>query len=141
MMDGPESVGGTNSASGPKELLLMALGGCTAGDVVTILKKKRVCLYAFEMPLTGREAGEHPKVFTEIHVEYIFYGDGITSIDVERAIVLSTAKYCSVSAMLEPHVSITHSYTVLSPHNRHRQARKSQRPTRVEVAVTISCPV
>ena len=111
-MDGPASVGGTDAASRPKELVLFALAGCTASDVVNILKKKRVPLQDFEMHLTGHEAEEHPKVFTDIHVEYVFFGDDISPADVERAIELSTTKYCSVSAMLTPKVNITHSYRI-----------------------------
>ena len=114
MMDGPESVGGTNAGSRPKELVLYALAGCTASDVVNILKKKRVPLQGFEMRLTGHEREEHPKIFTDIHVEYIFVGEGIKAVDVERAIELSTTKYCSVSAMLQPTVKITHSYRIES---------------------------
>jgi putative redox protein len=115
VMDGPESVGGTNAGSRPKELLLFALGGCTASDVVNILKKKRVPLRGFEMNLTGHETEEHPKVFTDIHIEYVFYGEGINAGDVERAIDLSTSKYCSVSAMLKPAVKITHTYRIEKP--------------------------
>ena len=114
MMDGPESVGGTDAGSRPKELLLYALAGCTASDVVNILKKKRVPVRGFEMRLTGREREEHPKIFTDIHVEYVFVGEGIKPVDVERAIELSTTKYCSVSAMLQPTVKITHSYRIES---------------------------
>ncbi len=111
-MDGPASVGGMDAGSRPKELLLYALAGCTASDVVNILKKKRVPLLGFEMYLSGEEAEEHPKVFTDIHVEYVFFGDGISPADVERGIELSTTKYCSVSAMLTPKVKITHSYRI-----------------------------
>ena len=111
-MDGPKSAGGTEAGSRPKELVLYALAGCTGSDVVNILKKKRVPLQGFEMYLAGEEAEEHPKVFTGIHVEYVFFGDGINSADVERAIELSTTKYCSVSAMLVPKVKITHSYRI-----------------------------
>lgn len=112
IIDGPASVGGNDAGSRPKELVLYALAGCTASDVVSILKKKRVSLYGFEMHLTGHEAEEHPKVFTDIHVEYVFIGDDIDPADVERAIELSTTKYCSVSAMLRASVKITHSYRI-----------------------------
>lgn len=112
MMDGPESVDGTNAASRPKELVLFALAGCTASDVVNILKKKRVHVQGFEMQLTGHERDEHPKIFTDIHIEYIFHGENINPADVERAIELSTTKYCSVSAMLQPTVKLTHSYRI-----------------------------
>lgn len=111
-MDGPASAGGTDAGSRPKELVLFALAGCTASDVVNILKKKRVLLQGFEVRVTGHEAEEHPKVFTDIHVEYVFFGDDISTVDVERAIELSTTKYCSVSAMLTPTVNITHSYRI-----------------------------
>lgn len=112
MMDGTEEFGGSNAGSRPKELVLFALAGCTASDVTSILKKKHANITGFEMNLQGKEAEEHPKVFTEIHVEYVLYGDNIIPADVERAIELSTTKYCSVSAMLSKAVKITHSYRI-----------------------------
>jgi putative redox protein len=118
IMDGPEMFGGSNAGPRPKELLLIALGGCTASDVVAILKKKRVPLEGFEVHLTGNVREEHPQVFTDIHIEYVFYGEGINPADIERAIELSTTKYCSVSAMLRPSVNLTHSYRIESPAKR-----------------------
>jgi putative redox protein len=112
IMDGAEAFGGTDGGARPKELLLFALGGCTASDVIPILKKKRVPLEGFEIHLTGNEREEHPKVFTDIHIEYVFYGDGINPADVERAIELSITKYCAASAMLKETVNITHSYRI-----------------------------
>ena len=112
MMDGRDGSSGEGAASTPKELLLMALGGCTSMDVIPILKKMRVKLEAFEVNLTGNAREEHPQVFTDIHIEYILYGDAIPEADVQRAIELSTTKYCSVSAMLRDSVKITHSYTI-----------------------------
>jgi putative redox protein len=112
IMDGPEAFGGSDGGARPKELFLFALGGCTGSDVVSILKKKRVPLEDFEVHLTGVECEEHPRVFTDIHIEFVFYGDGINPSDVERAIELSTTKYCSVSAMLKETVKITHSYRI-----------------------------
>jgi len=112
MMDGRDPSGGEGAASTPKELLLMALGGCTSMDVIPILKKMRVKVDAFEVHLTGNAREEHPQVFTDIHIEYILYGDAIPEADVERAIELSTTKYCSVSAMLRDSVKITHSCTI-----------------------------
>jgi putative redox protein len=112
MMDGAESVGGTNAASRPKELLLFALAGCTASDVVSILRKKRVPVREFEMKITGTEREQHPRAFTDIHLEYIIRGDGIKPEDVQRAIELSTTTYCSVSAMLKPAVHITHAFRI-----------------------------
>ncbi len=111
-MDGPANLGGSDAGSRPKELLLLALGGCTGSDVVAILRKKRVPLEGFEIRLSGEARDEHPQIFTSIHLEYIFSGKDILQADVERAIELSTTKYCSVSAMLRETVKITHSYTI-----------------------------
>ena len=115
MMDGPENFGGSNAGSRPKELLLFALGGCTSSDVISILQKKRVPLEDYEVILKANTAEEHPQVFTDIHMEYVFYGEGINPADVERAIDLSTTKYCSVSAMLKASVKLTHSYRIEKP--------------------------
>lgn len=112
VMDGSPSTGGSDAATKPKELLLMALGGCTGMDVITILEKKRARLEGFEIHLTGKEREEHPRIFTDIHIEYVVCGKDIKPADVERAIELSTTKYCSVSAMLKPTVNITHSYRI-----------------------------
>jgi putative redox protein len=114
MMDGPVDAGGNEAGSRPKELLLMALGGCTGSDVVSILAKKHAPVTGFEMNLTATSREEHPQVFTDIHVEYVIYGAGVNPADVERAIELSTTKYCSVSAMLKPAIAITHSYRIES---------------------------
>jgi putative redox protein len=115
ILDGSASDGGSDAGASPKEMLLFALGGCTAMDVVSILKKKRVPLEGFEIRLQGHVSDEHPRVFTSIHIEYISYGDGINPNDVERAIELSRTKYCSVSAMLSKSVEITHSFKIVAP--------------------------
>lgn len=112
MMDGSPDFDGSDAASRPKELLLMALAGCTASDVVPILRKKRVPLTDFRVTVSAREREEHPRIFTDIHVEYIVYGDDINPADVERAIELSTTKYCSVSAILKASAALTHSYRI-----------------------------
>lgn len=108
MMDGPEEFGGGSGAARPKELLLLALAGCAASDVVSILKKKRAPLDRLELHVTAEQADEHPQVYTRIHVEYVCHGDGLRTADVERAIELSETKYCAVSAMLRPAVILTH---------------------------------
>ena len=115
MMDGGPTFGGSNAASTPKELLLLALGGCTGSDVIPILKKKGTPVERFEIRLSGTVRDEHPQIFTDIHIEYVFEGTNIDPQDVERAIELSTTKYCSISAMLHPTVRITHSYRIESP--------------------------
>ena len=112
VLDGSQTFGGSNAGSSPKELLLMALGGCTAMDIIPILQKKRAPLASFEIRLSANTREEHPQIFTDIHIEYIFYGEGINAVDVERAIELSTTKYCAVSAMLRDSVNITHSYRI-----------------------------
>jgi putative redox protein len=112
-MDGPEDFGGSNAGTRPKELLLIGLGGCTASDVVVILKKKKVVFDNFEIKITSDVAEEHPQVFTKIHVEYIFTGKNLPVKDLERAIELSQTKYCSVTKMLEKAAEITHSYQII----------------------------
>ncbi len=112
VMDGPDRAGGGNGGSSPKELLLLALGGCTANDVASILAKKRAPVEGFEIHLSAEVREEHPQVFTSIHIEYLIFGSDVRPQDVERAIELSTTKYCSVSAMLQPTVKLTHSYCI-----------------------------
>lgn len=115
-MDGSPTFGGSNAGSSPKELLLMALGGCTAMDVIPILHKKRAPVENLEICVTGQVREDHPQVFTDIHIEYIFQGAGINPKDIQHAIELSTTKYCAVSAMLSGNVNITHSYRIESRH-------------------------
>lgn len=114
-MDASPEVGGENGGSRPLELLLQGLGGCTGMDVVSILQKKRVALTDFAMEIQAERAEEHPKVFTKIHLKYIFYGKDIKSKDVEHAIELSEMKYCSASAMLRHTAEITTSYEIREP--------------------------
>lgn len=111
-MDGPAEFGGYNAGIRPKELLLLAIGGCTGSDVVNILRKKKANLTNFEMNVTSELADEHPKVFTSMHIEFVFYGNNINEKDVERAIELSQTKYCAVTNMLNASVKITHSYRI-----------------------------
>lgn len=113
IMDGPEEFGGSNAGIRPKELLLLGLGGCTGSDVVTILQKKKAPIEGFEINITSDVAEEHPQVFTKIHVEYVFYGKGLSEKDIERAIELSQTKYCSVTKMLEMATEITHSFKIV----------------------------
>jgi len=112
-LDTIEKAGGSNAASTPMELVLMALAGCGSMDILTILKKKRVQVDDFEVNVSAERADEHPKVFTKINVEYVFYGKNIPAAAVEKAIEFSTAKYCSVYAMLKNNVEITKNYKIL----------------------------
>jgi len=113
MMDGPEDFGGSNAGIRPKELLLLSLGGCTGADVASIMQKKRIKLDGYEINLTADATEDYPQVYTKIHIEYIFYGEGIPVKDVEKAIELSQTKYCGVTAMLKKAMEITHSYKIL----------------------------
>ncbi|HHB90199.1 MAG TPA: OsmC family peroxiredoxin [Anaerolineae bacterium] len=97
---------------GPMDLLLFGLAGCTAVDVVIILKKQRQPVQGVTVKVRGERATEHPKVFTKIHIEYLVTGD-LDPKKVERAIQLSEEKFCSASAMLRKTAEITHSYQIL----------------------------
>ena len=112
-LDTIEESGGNNAASTPMELILMALAGCGSMDILPILKKKRVDVDDFEVNVSAERSTEHPKVFTKINIEYVFYGKNIQSADVERAIELSYTKYCSVHAMLKTSVEINKNYKIL----------------------------
>ncbi|PID59775.1 MAG: osmotically inducible protein OsmC [Ignavibacteriae bacterium] len=113
-MDGPENFGGSNAGIRPKELILLSLAGCTASDVTAILQKKRVALDNFEINISAESTETHPKVYTKINLEYVFYGKNIKEKDVERAIDLSQNTYCGVTAMLQKSIEVTHSYKIKS---------------------------
>jgi len=106
-MDGPPESGGENTAIRPGEMTLVALGGCTAIDVVSILKKMRVEYDSFEVVVDAEEADDYPKVWTKLHLKYIFKGKNIDESKVRKAIELSQEKYCSVSAMLKKAAELT----------------------------------
>lgn len=126
VMDGDPVFGGSNAGPRPKELILMALGGCTLSDVIPILKKKRVPFEKVEIHLDANVQEEHPQVYTDIHLEYVVYGNEINSADVERAIELSLTKYCSATAMLRASVNITHSYRIVPTKQSHAEFVEQQ---------------
>lgn len=111
-IDAPKESFGSDAAAHPMELILIALGCCSGCDVVSILKKKQIQLKGFEIHVDAERSETYPKVFTKIHLEYVFYSQKIDPIHVERAIALSQEKYCSVFAMLKSSVSITTSYKI-----------------------------
>ncbi|WP_085314766.1 OsmC family protein [Derxia lacustris] len=113
MMDGAPEGGGRNLAPRPMELLLMGTGGCTAYDVVHILKKARADVRDCEVSLEAERAAEDPKVFERIHFHFKVVGRGLQQKQVERAINLSHDKYCSASIMLAKSAAITHSYEIV----------------------------
>ena len=106
-------VGGDDDGFRPMELMLISLAGCTAMDVISILRKKRQEVTDFCVEAQAERAGEHPKVFTSIHIHYIVHGDGVDAKAVERSIELSETKYCPAQAMLVQAVPITHTYEIV----------------------------
>lgn len=104
--------GGSGQGTSPMEMILIGLGGCTAMDVISILQKKRQEVTSFTVELHGERSTEHPKVFTEITMEYIVTGHGVDLESVERAVELSEGKYCSVNGMLKQSVKINTKCTV-----------------------------
>jgi putative redox protein len=99
-MDGAPDGGGRNLAPRPMEMLLLGTGGCTAYDVVLILKRGRHDVRGCEVKLVAERAGEDPKVFTRIEFRFTVRGRNLKRDVVERAVHLSHDKYCSASAML-----------------------------------------
>jgi putative redox protein len=108
----PEN-GGANMAARPMELLLAGTGGCTAYDVVLILKRGRHEVLGCTVKLTTERSDTDPKVFTKIHMHFTVTGKGVPAAAVERAIAMSHDKYCSASVMLGKTAEITTGFEVL----------------------------
>jgi putative redox protein len=108
----PEN-GGANLAPRPMETVLAGTGGCTAYDVVLILKRGRHDVRGCSVKLTSERAAVDPKVFTKIHMHFTVTGKGLTASAVERAIAMSHDKYCSATIMLGKTADITTSFEVL----------------------------
>ena len=104
----------SNGAPGPMELLLVALGACTATDVVSILAKKRQKLDSLEVEVSGERAAEPPAVWMKLEIVYKLRGN-LAEEAVKHAIQLSEEKYCSVAAMLRKTVPITFRYEIETP--------------------------
>ncbi len=113
VLDGAPEIGGNNLGARPMELVLMGLGGCTAMDVISILKKSRQEITDCEILLEAQRADSEPKVFTRIHLQFIVTGNALSEVHVKRAIDLSAEKYCSVSHMLNKTADITHEYRIV----------------------------
>jgi putative redox protein len=112
-MDGAPEGGGHNLAPRPMELLLVGTGGCTAYDVVLILKRGRHAITGCSVTLQAERADTDPKVFTKIHFVFTVTGANLTRAAVERAVALSHEKYCSASAMLALSAKITWSAEIV----------------------------
>lgn len=113
-MDGAPDGGGRNLAPRPMETLLAGAGGCTAYDVVLILKRGRHDVTGCQVKATAQRAQEDPKVFTTLHLHFVVSGRGLSNVVVERAIALSHEKYCSATVMLGKTAEITTSYDVVA---------------------------
>jgi putative redox protein len=111
-MDGPEQFGGSDAAIRPKELLLLALAGCTGSDVASIMAKMREPVTRFEVHIEAEMAETHPKVYTDIKIIFKLWGEGIKVSNLEKAMKLSSETYCAVSAMLRPSVNITETFEI-----------------------------
>lgn len=113
VMDGAPEGGGRNLGPRPMETVLAGTGGCTAYDVVTILRKSRQPVKNCEVRIEAERAADDPKVFTRIHMHFVVTGTGVKKEQVERAIHLSAEKYCSASIMLGKTAQITHDYEIV----------------------------
>ncbi|HEX6542840.1 MAG TPA: OsmC family protein [Ktedonobacterales bacterium] len=113
MLDAAEHGGGHDLGFRPMELLLVGLSGCTAMDVISILRKKRQEVTAYEVRVRGERAEDHPMVFTEITVEHIVTGHQVSPEAVARAIELSETRYCGAGAMLGKTAHLRHIYRII----------------------------
>jgi putative redox protein len=111
-LDASPEFGGQGKGSKPKTLLLTALNGCTAMDVVSMLGKMQVKLEGFEVHSSAELTEDHPKVFKSVHIRYVFKGKDLPMDKLQRAVTLSQEKYCGVSAMLAKACPLTHEIVV-----------------------------
>ena len=112
-MDGAVEGGGHNSAPRPMEMVLLGTGGCTAYDVVLILKRGRLDVRGCDVTLKAERADTDPKVFTKVNFHFTVTGKGLSPAAVEREVTLSHDKYCSASIMMAKTAEITHSFEII----------------------------
>ncbi len=105
--------GDRKAAPTPVEMLLVAVAGCTAADVISILLKKRQQVTDYRVDITGTRAEDHPRKFTAFHINHIVHGRSVSEKAVADAIELSDTKYCSVAATVRPTAAITTSYEIV----------------------------
>ena len=113
VMDGPPEIGGENLGVRPMEMLLLGMTGCTMIDVVSTLKKMREDVVDCQTQVSADRSKEYPKVFTDIHVQFVFRGKQLNPLKVDKAIKLSAEKYCSASIMISKTAIITHDYEII----------------------------
>ena len=112
-MDVAPEVGGRNLGLRPMEMVLLGLGGCTAIDVLHMLRKGRQPITDMRVELDAERADDVPKVFTKIHLHFVLAGPGLDPHKIERAINLSASKYCSASMMLNKTAEMTHDFEIV----------------------------
>ena len=112
-MDVAPEVGGRNLGLRPMEMVLLGLGGCTAIDVLHMLRKGRQPITDMRVELDAERADDAPRVFTRIHLHFVLTGAGLDPHKIERAINLSASKYCSASMMLNKTAEITHDFEIV----------------------------
>ena len=112
-MDVAPEVGGRNLGLRPMEMVLLGLGGCTAIDVLHMLRKGRQPITDMRVELDAERADDVPKVFTRIHLHFVLTGAGLDPHKIERAINLSASKYCSASMMLNKTADMTHDFEIV----------------------------
>jgi putative redox protein len=113
VMDTDPEFGGSNTGLRPMELLLVGVGGCSGMDIVSVLKKKKQKLTGLEVNVDGKKAEDYPQKFTDINIEYIVKGKGLSEDAVKKAVDLSMEKYCSVKATLEGSAKVSFSYKIV----------------------------
>lgn len=113
ILDAAEHGGGQDRGFRPMELLLVGLAGCTAMDVISILRKKRQHVTSYATRVTGERAEDHPMVYTNVTVEHIITGHGVDPAAVARAIELSETKYCGAGATISKTAQLKHTFRVI----------------------------
>lgn len=108
MVDADAKFGGKDRGPRPKPLMLTALAGCTGMDVASIVGKMRMPFDSFRVEVDGELNDDHPVVYTKVHIKYIFTGSELDESKIEKAVKLSTDKYCGVHAMMSKSTEITH---------------------------------
>lgn len=111
-LDASPEHGGSGRGPSPMELLLEALAGCTGMDVISLLRKMRQRVTAYEVRVSGTPASEHPRIYTHVEVEHIVSGEQLDRAKVERAVELSATRYCPVSATLSGVGEVVHRVTI-----------------------------
>jgi len=113
IMDAAPEVGGENSGSRPKELMLASLAGCTGMDVISILRKMKVNVESFNIDIEADLTEEHPKHYTKMHLIYLFKGENLEFEKLKKAVDLSQEKYCGVSAAYRKAMELTYEIKIL----------------------------